>query len=803
MPPRANKPSNKARPATPPRKGRGWLLIAGIAGVVIVAGVFLWPRFAPRNADHSNAATPSFPAAPVVEDEQKVFAQYAGSESCRSCHQEAYDKWAKSNHGLAERSPDAGMDRAAFDPARSFKHGTQQTSVRVQGTNYLVTCPGLSATNETHEVARVIGNDPLRQFLVAFPGGRFQTLEASYDPHRNEWFDVYGNEDRMPGEWGHWTGRGMNWNSMCAGCHNTRLRKNYDPPTDSYHTAMAAMTVGCESCHGPLKSHVEWQRDYGKSGKKDPTLPKFTRNQVMENCGFCHARRTDLTGDFKPGDSFFDHQSLVVVDRSPIYYPDGQVHEEDYEFAAFLGSRMHTNGVTCMDCHDPHTMKTILPGNALCMRCHNGSYTNAPVIDPVAHSHHKVFGYAADGKPMNIDLLTYKSKDVKESGGECINCHMPQTVYMQRHWRHDHGFTIPDPLLTKEYGVPNACNRCHTDKSTDWALQNCDKWFGAKMDRATRKRAESVVLARRGDVAARQPLLEILAGKESPYWRAVAAGLLGQWVAEPAVSTALLKALHDPHPLVREQAVRALEPLMGQPTSTVTAALRDMLDDPSRNVRVAAAWAVRANLPPGSRASEDLRHFLNISSDEPAGQLQDGAFAIANGKVEDALAHYEKAVAWDANSAPTRHDLAVVLSMLGRNNEAIDQLLAACRLDPNDGEYQFKLGLAYSETGALDKTAAALEKAVQLDPRHARAWYNLGLARNSLGQMDGAIDALVRAESFAPNDPQIPYARATILLRTGRVQEAKAAASRAVEINPQYPEATQLLKELSRVPSAQ
>ena len=63
----------------------------------------------------------------------------------------------------------------------------------------------------------------------------------AFDPHRQEWFDIYGNEDRKPGEWGHWTGRGMTWNTMCAGCHNTRVRKNYDEATDTFHTTMAEM----------------------------------------------------------------------------------------------------------------------------------------------------------------------------------------------------------------------------------------------------------------------------------------------------------------------------------------------------------------------------------------------------------------------------------------------------------------------------------------------------------------------------------------------------------------------------------
>ena len=104
----------------------------------------------------------------------------------------------------------------------------------------------------------MIGNLPLVQFLTPFPGGRYQVQEASYDPKSNQWFYVYGDDLRHPGEFGHWTGRGMNWNSMCAECHNTRVKKNYDAATDSYHTTMAGMSVGCEACHGPLQKHLDW-----------------------------------------------------------------------------------------------------------------------------------------------------------------------------------------------------------------------------------------------------------------------------------------------------------------------------------------------------------------------------------------------------------------------------------------------------------------------------------------------------------------------------------------------------------------
>lgn len=777
--------------------------MVGLAALLLVQLVVLAFHF------KSSHATPPAPHAEVqpgvtvaapAESDAQMYATYAGSESCRECHAEAFAQWQTSNHALAERPVSAAMDQKAFVPEHTFAHGTQTTQVGRDHGEFEVTSLGLSGRMEEHRVDRVIGNDPLRQFLVAAPGGRWQALEAAYDPHRNEWFNVFGNEDRQPGEWGHWTGRGMNWNSMCASCHNTRLRKNYDAPSDTYHTAMAEMTVGCESCHGPLRAHVDWQKQYGKSGKKDPTLATMTHAQMVDTCGACHARRTELTGDFQPGDSFSDHFDLTIVDQTDTYYPDGQVRDEDYEYASFRSSRMFTKGVYCLDCHQPHTMKTILPGNWLCLRCHNGSNTNAPVINPVTHSHHQVYGFDTNGQPTSVDLLKYNPKTIKETGGECVNCHMPQTVYMQRHWRHDHGFTIPDPLLTQEFNIPNACNRCHADKTTQWSRDALQKWYGNRMNRPTRTRAEWLARARQGDPAARAPLLNLLNGDESDYWKAVVTGLLGQWIGDEQVNAALRQNLQHTSPLVRATAVRALEPLLGQPDAPEAAAIRPLLQDPVRNVRLSAAWALRATLDPQTPAAAELQRYLAINADQPAGQLQLASYAYARGQLDQALAHVQTAVAWDSNSPPLRQELAVVLSALHRNPEAIAQLEAACRLAPHEAEYQFKLGLAWNEAGDLPKAIAALQEALRLNPRHARACYNLGLALNAAGQPDAAVRTLAQAETLTPDNPVIPYARATILYRQQKFNDARQAAERALALNPNYAPARQLLQRLANGP---
>lgn len=738
-----------------------------------------------RQAGPSSTAAAGQSAARFeLAPEKKVFAQYAGSESCRECHAAEFAKWEGSHHSLAERNVEASLDKVAFEPPREITAGTQTWEARVQDGKFELVTAGLKSPQETFVPERVIGVDPLRQFLIAAPGGRWQAAELAFDPHKQDWFDVYGDEDRKPGEWGHWTGRGMTWNQMCASCHNTRVRKDYETGTDSYHTTMAEMTVGCEACHGPMRAHVDLVKKYPEKSAQSSVLgaeshaTKLTRDQALDTCGTCHARRTELTGDFAPGDKFFDHFALAIPDESDLFYPDGQVHEEDYEFTSFLGSKMHGAGVRCVDCHDPHSAKNPVEGNALCMRCHGAGTVVVPSV-------------AVAPKILDPDHSFHKTGT---AGSRCVDCHMPETIYMQRHARRDHGFTIPDPLLTKEQNVPNACNRCHADKTADWALEACNKWYGEKMNRPTRTRAELVAKARLGTTGSKD-LMHLLGEEKIPLWRAVAVNLLRGLAQEPEVRTALTDATKDSSDLVRGMAARALA--NAEPEAAESGPLRTLLNDRSRAVRIDAAWALRKTVETDSGAGSELLYYLNFNRDQPSGLTQWANFLEDRGDRANALLAFQRAVEWDGGSAALRSNYAVALSVAGQSEEAVKQLGEAVRLAPQDGQMRYSYALALNEVNRAGEAREQLEQAVRLDPQFGRAWYNVGLARNAAGRPEQAIEALTRAEALDPLNAQAPYAAATIYAHLGRAQEAAEAAKRALKIDPGYAEATDLLRALS------
>jgi predicted CXXCH cytochrome family protein len=757
-----NKKSNQSSPIEQePREDNFPIFVPVIFALVAtftVWGIFLRK---PTTTETSSPQT-------KIEADAAIYSKYAGSQSCRDCHSEQFKNWEGSHHGLAERAIDIKRDALSPAAQQPFKHGSQTSQAKMVNGSIEIITQALEGGQKSFTAARVIGESPLRQFLIPTQDGRFQSTEIAYDPHHGDWFNIFGNEDRQPGEWGHWTGRGMNWNSRCAACHNTRLQKHYDEPTDSYHTTMAEMSVGCESCHGPMADHAKWQKDSSNKGKDDPTIQKFSDEQVLSTCGTCHSRRAELTGNFQPGDLFEDHYSLMIPDATETYYPDGQVHHENYEYTSFLSSRMHSLGVTCLDCHEPHSGKTRAAGNDLCLRCHQNK------IESIRHSHHK-----ADSP-----------------GNQCVSCHMPLTTYMGRHARRDHGFTIPDPSLTKEFGIPNACNRCHTDQSADWALKAVDKWHPGELNRHTQNRARTIAQARAGEKVALPKLLSIARDeKEYPVWKASALSLLKPWAHERDVGPTLIKNAQDPEPLVRTMAARSLEGI----TSSNPAALDtlyQLLNDPVRAVRVEAAWSLRSQGNPTSTAGMDLQKFLKNNADQPVGALQLGVYHQDRGEMEQAMKYFKRAVQWDPHSAALHQALAFAYNKQGNREAAIQSLEEACRVEPKQAEYRFNLALAFAETQQTDKVIEHLEQTVKLDPKFSRAWYNLGLAYNGQEKTKEALAALLRAETSEPDNPDYPYARATILLRHGRLPEARAAVEKALKIDPLHANANGLRKAL-------
>ncbi len=743
----------------------------------VVSRLFIVLAMAAAGCDSRPTPTPESKAQPSGAASNDL-GEFAGSESCKECHRQAYDEWKGSHHANAQRDLSPALDDEVFSPTRTIHHASQTSTASKEGGKYTLTTAGLESPAQPFVPSAALGVDPLWQYIIPGPNGRFQLTELAWDPAKKEWFNVYGEEDRKPGEWGHWTGRGMNWNSMCAPCHTTAYHKNYQVKSDAYASAYVEQGVGCESCHGALGKHVEFQRARPQGSYfADKTVPKLSPDQYLAVCGACHSRHGDLTGKFRPGDEYYDHFDPALPDLSNIFYPDGQILDEDFEFNVFMLSYMHDSGVRCNNCHSPHTSKIRKPLNDLCMDCHRSSMGGRIAIDPAGHGFH----------PLD------------KGGSKCTDCHYPQTPYMQRHWRHDHGMTIPDPQLTKEFGIPNACSRCHTDKSVDWAIEWTDKWYGARMNRPTRDRARVLARLKRGDLTAVTEAIRLLGEQRNSTWRAVFLKMLAPALHESpdpqvrqTVQQTMLDRLKDSAPIVQSAAIEGLEPL----GESVAEQIKPALSAPYRVVRVKAAWALRQGLDLTSPAGQELSAMLTYSLDQPTGAFRWANYLTETGQPEQALSWFAKAVAWDPGSAPFRHSYAVALSQTHRLDEALQQLDAAARTAPRDAIYPYSRGLILAELGRGAEARDALKLAVELDPRPARFWYNLGLAEYQLGDAGAALAAIEKAEQLEPSAADYPYTRATIYLGMNNREQARAAAQQALRIDARHAATLRLMNEL-------
>src|SRR5262245_41360468 len=284
-----------------PRRPRKYILFGLIAMAALVAAAVpltVWWYAKPRPpavaqpASVSVSHRPPDPAAPA----------YVTSAPCAECHAKQHREWIGSHHDLAMQPATAQTVRGNFNDVRVSDRGVTSRFFTRDG-RFFVNTEGPDGKPADFEVRYTFGLEPLQQYLVEFPGGRLQALTMAWDTKKMRWFPLYPTERFAPDDPLHWTGRYQNWNAMCADCHSTDLRKNYDPAADTYRTAWSEVNVGCQACHGPGEAHVAWARgarDKAAAPAADGLLVHLKRGDAraeIDTCAPCHSPRSRLVGD--------------------------------------------------------------------------------------------------------------------------------------------------------------------------------------------------------------------------------------------------------------------------------------------------------------------------------------------------------------------------------------------------------------------------------------------------------------------------------------------------------------------------
>ncbi|NOH80210.1 deca-heme c-type cytochrome [Vibrio sp. RE86] len=699
--------------------------------------------------------------------------EFVGSEQCTDCHAKEVKEWQASHHKHSMEVATSESVLGDFSNSVIHYNGVDNRFYKKNGQFWLDVADEegkLTAYQVTHTFAY----KPLQQYLVTFEDGRKQFIPFAWDSRSKSeggqrWFTLYPNanvQDQF-----HWQNAGQNWNYMCADCHSTNLKKNYDIEKDTYATSWSEISVGCEACHGPAHQHLTianaepktfkgpwgFDSDLSKPVKEwvyqqgDTTLqPKAIHpTDQVSTCAQCHSRRIQLDDDVNHvKSSFFDRYQLDLL-SSDLYYDDGQIFDEVFVYGSFLQSEMAEKGVVCTNCHNPHSGELNMPQEAVCSQCHLASeYT------PEKHTFH----------------------ELGTEGSQCVDCHMVETTYMQVDPRRDHAWHSPRPDISQVTGAPNACVNCHEDKDNPWAQEYINQWFPDSQRKVDDHYAAAFTAALDMRVFSNTTLSEV--SNNPNLSDIVRASALERMAEQPSREN--LQAIHTASKSHNEmRRLGVVKGVSNYSPETKWQILSGLLDDPVLAVRAEAAgelvpfWAQlndsqRSQLQP---ALDDYLKIQNFNADRGFARTNIGVVYQAQGELDKAIQAYKGAISIEPYYENSYINLADLYRIQRNDQLSLDMLEAGLIAMPKSPSLAFSSGLAHLRLGQQSEAQARLRSAAQWSENNAHYWYVYGLSLEATS-VQQAVNALSKAFQFS-QDPRHLYAKCEVLARN-KVQDKRA-----------------------------
>ncbi|WEM43997.1 multiheme c-type cytochrome [Photobacterium sp. DA100] len=709
---------------------------------------------------------------------------YVGSEACIDCHNRQVEAWRGSHHEMAMKHATATSVLGNFSD-QSLQHDGKTNRFFSKNGEYWVNIAGADQKFADFKISYTFGVYPLQQYMVEFPDGRIQLIPFAWDSRAPEkggqrWFHLY--PELTPADEFYWTNAGQNWNFMCADCHSTNIKKNYNEGSNSYDTTWSDINVGCEACHGPASGHIDYiargkgeQSTSESEGLMDARQVGFTRDlgvqvkqwvaregdktlqpQLIEpteqtqTCAQCHSRRTQLnqTADHVKG-SFLDRYRLSLI-TPELYYHDGQIYDEDYVYGSFLQSRMAQKGVTCTNCHDPHTAKLTVAEEAVCSQCHV-----SPEYASSEHTLHQPGTEAA----------------------KCTTCHMPETTYMQIDPRRDHSWHVPRPDLSQHIKTPNVCTGCHQDKTNLWA----DKELGKRFPNSAYRHQQHFGVAFYADSINHQAAPDALSytAQDSSLSDIIRGSALSRMAGNTGQNTlvALARAVKHDSELIR---LGAIEGASGYGWPERWQILSPLLTDPVLAVRTETAGALvefwqQMPLQQRDRLNGPLQEYIEIqkfNADRGFGRTNLANVYRAMGEMDKAVLWYQGAIEVEPYFANSYVNLADLYRSQNNDELALQVLQQGMEAQPNDSALPYSAGLALLRTGKAGKANQYLKRAAEKAVGNAHYWYVYGLA---LEKSDVLASSRALSSAFdISGNPQHLYAQCEVLARNYQLGEVAA-----------------------------
>ena len=683
--------------------------------------------------------------------------------SCASCHQTQTLAWKSSHHfhSMAEVSSDSNLGDFTLG---KVKLNDEEIKLLIQDDKYLITMPGVDGSPVTKELLYTFGYYPLQQYMFSDGAGKYQFIPYAWDSRSKaeggqRWFNLYPElnaEDEF-----HWTQMGQNWNQNCADCHSTNFKKGFDLETLSYQSSYDVINVSCSACHQGSEQHLTWVKNpdskiknpdsnknkFGFSQDISTKVPAFATNdlgklfpttrvkktQQVEVCAQCHSRRSQLSDHTESVPYHQQYQSSLV--NTPLYYPDGQIFDEVYVYGSFKQSKMYQNGVTCTNCHDPHTLKLKHEGNATCTQCHSAE---------------------------QYDIRSHHQHLANSAGSQCVNCHMPETTYMEVDDRRDHSFKVPRPDLSVTLGVPNACQSCHSDIANDQHAKQLTKWFPNSTYQKEKGYAHAFALADSGDFTAIPALMAIANVPTNPELiRASAVSRIFGARNNRELIGFISKQLNSSDIMLVLAAIRASGQL-----SLINRSLKliPLLTHQEKPVRMAAGRQLVENLADPTFVGEKRQ------------------------QLEKAVAEYIEGQLYQADRATAHVNSGQVYALKRDFKQAEEALLTAIKVEDIFMPAYVYLAEVYRQQGDEFKVEKILKQGLEVNNKAADLYFQLALSKVRQKNKQAALPLFDKAVANEARNPRYLYTRAVLLQENQQLQAAKADYGLAHQIVPNNPD---------------